>query len=106
SKGLRSEGRRIEELRQGFVTEPRVHNRVGTIGAAAVLRNRTIAESETVRIVCAATRFDDREGLSALPDGDHVAIPSREEGLLDAGELLAILELVVQRECESVLDVV
>src|ERR1700677_2209996 len=106
SEGLRSKGRRIEELRQSFVTERRVHNRVGTIGAAAILRNRTIAESETVRVVCAATRFDDREGLSALPDGDHIGLPSGEDSLFDAGEFLTVLDFVVERESKTVLDVV
>src|ERR1700751_3587960 len=107
SERLRSEGRRVEELRQAVGPAMRISNCVGTILPAAVLRDSAIVEAVRPavalnRIVGSGAAADDGEGLAALPGSDGVDLPASEESLFDPCELLAVLEFVVQREGEAV----
>ena len=70
------------------------------------MRDGAIVEAEAFGTVGADAAVDDGEGLSTLPNRDHIGLPTGEERLLDAGELLAVLQFVVEREGEAVLNVV
>jgi NADH dehydrogenase len=52
------------------------------------------------------TRFGDGEGLATLPRSDGIRLPSGQGKPLDASEILLILQFVIERKSETVLDVV
>ena len=110
SQGLRSEGCRIEELAEGMVAQARIFDSVWPVRPAGVLRDCTVVEAVSFAIafdgiVGTGAAADDREDLSTLPASDHIRLPSGESELLNAGEFLAELQFVVDREAEAVLDV-
>jgi len=101
SEGLRSEGCRVEEFGQGFVTKPSVLDLVRAILPSAVKRGGTIVVAVLFaialnRVISTAAGFSDREGLAALPCRDGIHLPPGEGKLLGASEGLSKLQFVVQ----------
>src|ERR1700733_2428193 len=93
-----------------MVTQARIFDCVWPIRSAGVLRDRTVVEAVSFaitlyRIVCTGAAADDREDLSTLPACDQVRLPTGEGHLFEAGELLAVLQLVVELHGEAVLQV-
>jgi hypothetical protein len=110
SERLRSEGCCIEEPAEGLGTRLRLRNLIGTVctttTATVVLRGGPIVVAEAFGIVSAKAAVDDGEGFPTLRNRDYIGLPAGEERLLDASELFAVLQFVVEREGEAVLDVV
>src|SRR5271156_688051 len=117
---LRCEGGDVEELGLRLVST-RVEQRVRPIPATAVIRYRAIRVGLGDRlpggridvgrgVVIArpgiASIVENREGLTALPDGDGIDLPTCERLFRYTCPVLAILKLVIQRKRKAVLDIV
>src|SRR6202046_2240179 len=93
-----------------MVAQARIFDSVGPVRSTGVLRDCAVVETVSLaitlyRIVGTSAAADDREDLSTLPASDHIRLPSGERRLLEASEILAVLEFVVDREGETILQV-
>src|ERR1700679_1241102 len=98
-----------------MVTQARIRNGIWPVSPVGVLRNGTVVVAvrrggwgrwaAVERIVCAGTTADNREDLSALPTSDQICLPSGEGRLLEAGKLFSVLQFIVEREGEAILEV-
>src|SRR5271168_3378892 len=117
---LRGEGGNIEELGVRLIST-RIEEGVGAISTAAVVRHSAVTvglghrlpvgrvdvrRSVVVAGSCIAPIVENREGLTALQDGDGIDLPTGERLLRKTIPGLPVLKLVVQRERKAVLNII